>query len=227
MNDSCITESDVLSCVTSGEQLDHRGYQGNIHTGQVGEHKILVKSAAGRGLAAWLNRRMLRREYLIYERLAGVSGIPRCFGYFMGRYLVLENVDAQTLRDGTISDRDGYFVEMLAIIETIHERGIAHGDLKRKENVLVTRDSRPCLIDFGVSVFRKPGFHPFNHFRHDFSHQHDFNAWVKHKYNRNYQEISPEDAKYYRPLLIELIARRIKRTWTKLKRTFRTSGNKN
>ena len=227
MSESCITESDVLSCVTSGEQLDHRGYQGNIHTGQVGEHKILVKSAAGRGLAAWLNRRMLRREYLIYERLAGVSGIPRCFGYCMGRYLVLENVDAQTLRDGTISDRDGYFVEMLAIIETIHERGIAHGDLKRKENVLVTRDSRPCLIDFGVSVFRKPGFHPFNHFRHDFSHQHDFNAWVKHKYNRNYQEISPEDAKYYRPLLIELIARRIKRTWTKLKRTFRTSGNKN
>ncbi len=227
MNDSCITESDVLSCVTSGEQLDHRGYQGTIHTGQVGEHKILIKSAAGRGLAAWLNRFMLRREYLIYERLAGISGIPRCFGYFMGRYLVLENVDAQTLRDGTISDRAGYFVEMLAIIEAIHERGIAHGDLKRKENVLVSRDSRPCLIDFGVSVFRKPGFHPFNHFRHDFSHQHDFNAWVKHKYNRNYQEISPEDAKYYRPLLIELIARRIKRAWTKLKRSFRTSGNKN
>jgi hypothetical protein len=50
---------------------------------------------------------------------------------------------------------------------------------------------------------------------------------VKHKYNRNYQEISPEDAKYYRPLLVELIARRIKRVWTKLKRTFRTSGNKN
>ena len=227
MSEPCITESDVLSCVTSGEQLDHRGYQGNIHTGQVGEHKILVKSAAGRGLAAWLNRRMLRREYLIYERLAGVSGIPRCFGYFMGRYLVLENVDAQTLRDGTISDRDGYFVEMLAIIETIHERGIAHGDLKRKENVLVTRDSRPCLIDFGVSVFRKPGFHPFNHFRHNFSHQHDFNAWVKHKYNRNYKDISPEDAKYYRPLLIELMARRIKRVWTKLKRSFKTSADKN
>ncbi|MDX2412075.1 MAG: hypothetical protein QNK16_07615 [Woeseiaceae bacterium] len=227
MNDSCITESDVLSCVTSGEQLDHRGYQGNIHTGQVGEHKILIKSAAGRGLAAGLNRFMLRREYLIYERLAGISGIPRCFGYFMGRYLVLENVDAQTLRDGTISDRDGYFVEMLAIIEAIHERGIAHGDLKRKENVLVSRDSRPYLIDFGVSVFRKPGFHPFNHFRHDFSHQHDFNAWVKHKYNRNYQEISPEDAKYYRPLLIELIARRVKRAWTKLKRSFKTSGNRN
>ena len=227
MNDSGITKSDVLSCVSSGEQLDHRGYQGNIHTGQVGEHKILVKSAAGRGLAAWLNRRMLRREYLIYERLAGISGIPRCFGYFMERYLVLENVDAQTLRDGTISDRDGYFVEMLAIIEAIHDRGIAHGDLKRKENVLVTVDSRPCLIDFGVSVFRKPGFHPFNHFRHDFSHQHDFNAWVKHKYNRNYQKISPEDAKYYRPLLIELIARRIKRAWTQLKRSFKTSGNKN
>jgi serine/threonine protein kinase len=226
VNDAGITESDVLSCVTSGEQLDHRGYQGNIHTGQVGEHRILVKSAAGRGLAAWLNRRMLRREYLIYERLAGISGIPHCFGYFMGRYLVLENVDAQTLRYGTISDRDSYFAEMLAIIEAIHERGIAHGDLKRKENILVTHDSRPCLIDFGVSVFRKPGFHPFNHFRHNFSHQHDFNAWVKHKYNRNYQEISPGDAKYYQPLLIELLARRIKQAWTRLKKAFQTAESK-
>jgi len=217
VNDTGITESDVIACVRDGEQLEHRGYQGNIRTSRVGENKILVKSAAGRGIVAWLNRWFLRHEYLTYRRLTGISGIPHCYGFFQGRYLVLENVEAQTLRDGNIRDRNVFFAELLAIIESIHERGVAHGDLKRKDNILVTHDSRPCLIDFGVSVYRKPGFHPLNHFRHNFSHQHDFNAWVKHKYDREYQDISPEDAKYHRPLRIERITRTLKRTWIKLK----------
>ncbi len=223
MNDSSITEADVLSCVTAGDRLKHRGYQGNIHTSQVGEDKILVKSAAGSGVTAWLNRWMLRREHLIYRRLTGIEGIPRCHGFFLGRYLVLENVDARTMRHTTIEDRSSFFAEMLTIIESIHERGVAHGDLKRKENILVTSDSRPCLIDFGVSVFRKPGFHPLNHFRHSFSHQHDLNAWIKHKYARKYQDISPEDARYYRPLRIERLARQIKRNWVRLKKSIKTA----
>lgn len=221
MSDACITDSDVLACVRDGEQLEHRGYQGNIHLGQVADNKILIKSAAGSGIVAWLNRRMLHHEYLIYRRLDGISGIPHCHGFFMGRYLVLERVDAETLRRATITDRDLFFREMLATIKSIHERGVAHGDLKRKDNILVTSDSRPCLIDFGVSVFRKPGFHPFNHFRHSFSHQHDFNAWVKHKYNRNFEELSPDDAKFHRPLRVEKIARAIKKAWTTVKKAVR------
>ena len=221
MNDPSITESDVLSCISNGEQLAHGGYQGKVHTGHVGEKNLLIKSAAGTGIIAWLNRRMLQREYIIYRRLTGISGIPHCYGFFMGRYLVLENVESKTLRHATISDRSVFFTEMLATIKAIHERGVAHGDLKRKDNILVTDDSRPCLIDFGVSVFRKPGFHPFNHFRHGFSHQHDFNAWVKHKYDRKFQDISPEDAQYHRPLRIERIARVIKRAWLKLKRSIK------
>lgn len=218
MSEAGITESDVIACVRDGDRMEHRGYQGNIHTSQIGEHKILVKSAAGRGIVAWLNRWMLRREYLIYRRLTGISCIPHCHGFFLGRYLVLENVDSQTMRHATISDRELFFAEMLKTIESIHERGVAHGDLKRKENILVTADSRPCLIDFGVSIFRKPGFHPFNHFRHSFSHQHDFNAWVKHKYDRQFQDISPEDAKYHRPLRIERMARTIKKFWLNIKK---------
>ena len=224
MSNDSITESDVIACVRDGDQMQHRGYQGNIHTSQVGANKILIKSAAGSGVTAWLNHRMLQREYLIYRRLTGIEGIPHCYGFFLRRYLVLENVEARTMRDTTITDPTSFFAEMLTIIESIHERGVAHGDLKRKENILVTGDSRPCLIDFGVSVFRKPGFHPFNHFRHVFSHQHDFNAWVKHKYNRQFQNISPEDAMYYRPLRLERIARLIKRSWIKLRKSIKTAG---
>ena len=218
MNDAGFAEADILACVTQGERLDGRGYQGSIHTGCIDGRKVLVKSATGWGIKSWVDRWMLRREYEIYRRLEGISGIPRCYGFFGGRHLALEFVEGQTMRQGTISDRDTFFAEMLKIVESIHERGVAHGDLKRKDNILVTADSRPCLIDFGVSVFRKPGFHPFNHFRHNFSHQHDFNAWLKHKYNRAYENMSPEDATYFKSLWIERASRKIKRAWHKLVR---------
>lgn len=218
MNEESFTDSDILTCLRESERLEGRGYQGSIRAGQVRDQSILIKSAAGTGLTAWLNRWMLRREYEIYRRLQGVSGIPRCYGFFLDRHLVLEHVDAQTMRQTTINDRDAFFQEMFEIVESLHERGVAHGDLKRKDNILVTRDSRPCLIDFGVSVYRKPGFHPFNHFRHSFSHQHDYNAWLKHKYNRDYANMSPEDAEYFQSLWIERVSRKIKRTWMKLTR---------
>ena len=216
MTEASITESDILACLQDGERLEGRGYQGSFHTGTVGDKKIFIKAPAGKGVVAWINRWMLRHEYDTYRRLQGIEGIPHCYGFFLNRYLVLEHVDAETMRQTTISDRDTFFAEMLKVVEAIHERGVAHGDLKRKDNVLVTRDSRPCLIDFGVSVYRKPGFHPFNHFRHNFSHQHDFNAWVKHKYNSNFDSMSPEDAVYFQPLWIERISRKLKPAWKKL-----------
>ncbi len=218
MSEEGFTDSDILTCLREGERLEGRGYQGSIHIGRIRGQKILIKSAAGTGLMAFLNRWMLRREYDIYCRLQGVVGIPECFGFFLGRHLVLEHVDAQTMRQTTISDRDAFFQELFEIVESLHGRGVAHGDLKRKDNILVTRDSRPCLIDFGVSVYRKPGFHPFNHFRHGFSHQHDYNAWLKHKYNRDYANMSPEDAEYFQSLWIERVSRTIKRAWMKLTR---------
>ena len=218
MNDDAITDSDILACLQDGQPLEIRGYQGNIHAARIGDNKILIKSAAGRGVAAWLNKRMLRREYRIYRHLDGVAGVPHCFGFFLDRFLVLERVDADTMRDASIGDRDGFLREMLNIIKAIHARGVAHGDLKRKDNVLVTPDSRPYLIDFGVSAVRKPGFHPLNRLWHGFCQQHDFNAWLKHKYGRGLANMSPEDARLYRPLWSERVTRTIKGPWRKLTR---------
>ena len=202
--------SEILACLKNGQKLATRGYQGHIYVAQVGDKKVIIKSAAGWGVATWINRWMLRREYNIYRRLDGVNGIPRCFGFFLNRYLVLEHVDAPTMRDANILDQESFLVEMLDIIKAIHSRGVAHGDLKRKDNILVTRDSKPYLIDFGVSIIRKRGFYPINYFWHRFCHQHDLNAWLKHKYGRDLVNMSPEDTRLHRPLWCESISRVIK-----------------
>lgn len=208
--------SEILACLKNSRKLNIRGYQGTIHAAQIGDRKVLIKSAAGRGIAVWINRWMLRREYNTYRRLDGVAGIPHCFGFFLNRYLVLEHIEGQTMRDAKIADRETFLAEMLDIIKAVHSRGVAHGDLKRKDNILITRDSKPYLIDFGVSAVRRRGFHPLNYFWHEFCHQHDFNAWLKHKYGRDLINMSPEDARMYQPLWIERLARRIKQFYKKL-----------
>ncbi len=208
--------SEILACMKSSRKLKIRGYQGHIHAAQIGDKKVLIKSAAGRGIAFWINRWMLRREYNTYKRLDGVAGIPRCFGFFQNRYLVLEHVESQTMRDASIADRETFLVEMLNIIKAVHARGVAHGDLKRKDNILIARDSKPYLIDFGVSAVRKRGFRPLNYFWHGFCHQHDFNAWLKHKYGRDLVNMSPEDVRLYRPLWSERLSRVIKKFYKKL-----------
>ena len=211
-----LCHSDILTCLRNSRKLDTRGYQGHIHAAQIGDKKVLIKSAAGWGIAVWINRWMLRREYRSYRRLDGVTGIPHCYGFFMNRYLVLEHIEGQTMRDACIVDRETFLAEMLDIIKVVHSRGVAHGDLKRKDNILITRDSKPYLIDFGVSALRKRGFRPLNYFWHGFCHQHDFNAWLKHKYGRDLVNMSPEDASLYKPLWSERLSRMIKKFYKKL-----------
>jgi predicted Ser/Thr protein kinase len=213
-----VTEAAVLACVKHGKRIENGGHQGKIYLGNVGDRRLLVKASTEGSLVAALCRWMLRREHRAYRRLQGVEGVPYCYGLFSRCYLVLEFIDGQTFRHATIEDHTRFFEQLLVIITSIHELGLAHGDLMRKENILVSRDQRPYVIDFGVSVARKPGFHPLNHFWHGFLRQHDLNAWVKHKNYGNTENMSPDDARYYRPLRLEQIARVLKRTWVKIKR---------
>ncbi len=213
-----VTEAEVVACVKRGEKIETSGHQGSIYLGNVGDRQILVKAATNAGLHGALCRWMLRREYRIYRRLQGVDGVPRCYGLFGGCYLALQYIDGQTFRHATIDDPKRFFERLFVIIAAVHELGLAHGDLMRKENILVSRVQRPYLVDFGVSSSRKPGFHPLNHFWHGFLQQHDLNAWVKHKNGGNIENMSPEDAKYYRPMRLNQIARVFKRTWVRIRR---------
>ena len=224
MTDFRVTEADVLACEKYGKRIETGRHQGIIYLGNVGHRRLLVKAVTKAGLYGALCRWILRREHRIYRRLQGVDGVPRCYGLISGCYLVLQFIDGQTFRHATIEDRTRFFEQLLVIITSIHELGLAHGDLMRKENILVSWDQRPYLIDFGVSVARKPGFHPLNHFWHGFLHQLDLNAWVKHKNDGKIENMSPDDARYYRPLRLDQIARVVKRTWVKINRGIRSVG---
>ncbi len=164
---------------------------------------------------------MIRREFAIYQRLASVDGVPHCHGLLDGQYLVLDFVDGVPLSDvdNDIADRDTFYKGLLKIILNLHLAGVAHADMKRRGNVLVSPDQRPCMLDFGTAVAKDDRGGWFNRWLFKQARQFDYNAWIKLKYRRDYDSIAPEDQPYYRPTPIETLARYIRRGWRKI--TFR------
>jgi RIO-like serine/threonine protein kinase len=185
--------------------------QGTILLFKEGGMEFVVKTAMGGGATRKARQATLEREFEAYSRLKGISGIPKCYGMVAGRYLVLEHVRGQPYRGAEIEDRDEWFSRLLSILREIHSRGVSHGDLKSKSNLLLTERGQPCVIDFGTTVLRKEGFHPINNRMFDYLVQLDINAWVKHKYNGRYEEASEEDAKLLQYSRAEAVLRKYRK----------------
>lgn len=215
MSKEAIDAADVRKVVAS-KRPQLRGHQGDLHLGEVDGHRIFVKVAAGNLLSACVRRWMLRREYRVYSRLQGLPGVPRIFGFYDGRYLVIEAIEGRNLRNTVVEDRERFYGRLFEVIKAVHSRGVAHGDLMRRDNIIVDKHERPFLVDFGASTIYRRGLHPVNHLAYRFFLQLDLNAWLKHKYQRHWERMAPEDARYYRRLAIDDLARYIKRAWQTL-----------
>ena len=208
----------------SGEPLG-RGYQAEVRLYQGPFGRVVVKEARRWPLLGFVTMWSLRREHAVYERLDGVPGVPRCLGVIRGRCLVLEHIDGVSLRrrelEGPLDD--AFFARLLETLEAMHRAGIAHGDLKRKDNVLVGPGGQPYVIDFGIAAFADRS--RLERLLFAAWRQMDLNAWLKLKYRRRLDLASPEDAARYRPLLIERVARAIRVPWQAL--TLRKLRNRN
>ena len=210
-------DSFVASCRKSGENVVGHGYQGRVYLFDDGRRKFVVKSPDGRGVRAAIRRFMLRKEHDCYAKLAGVEGIPRCLGLVEGKHLLLEYVPGVPYRQAKIEDRPRFFEGLLALIEAVHARGVAHGDLKKKDNLLVVDGCEPCMIDFGVAVVRKRRFAPLNWYWFALARRFDLNAWAKLKYGAKLRGISDRDRSYVNRTVVERTARRIKSLYLSLR----------
>jgi len=204
-------------CLADRDNILGRGYQGHTFVLNADAKRLVVKAPLGRGLTALVSRWMLYNEYRVYRRLEGMEGVPACYGFPGRRYLVLELIEGIPLREAEITDPEHFFGTLLVRIRSMHRRGIAHGDLKKKDNILVVGGRDPWLIDFGVAVVRRDRFAPFNRYRFRLFQRFDYNAWVKLK-SRSLARLSASEQGYYHRTLVEQVAGRIKRTWKQGKR---------
>jgi predicted Ser/Thr protein kinase len=204
--------------IRSGKPAYAHGYQGPVYLYQSEGRSLIVKASVAGGLPGLLRRWMLRREYGAYQRLTDFAGSARCYGLIDDRYLVLEYIAGPSLRTGQIDDRRAYFDILFAHISELHRRGVAHADLKRRDNLLVVAGRLPFVVDFGAAIVRKPGFAPFNHYLYELACRLDFNAWAKLKYQGRMEELTAEDRPYYRRTVIETIARALRPSFSWVKR---------
>ena len=196
------------------------GYQGSAYLfDDGGAHRLVVKEAGGGVLTGWFHRMMLRREAHVYQLLRDVVGVPHSPGMLDEQHLLLEYIDGESLKDerSVLVDPEIFYARLRQVISDIHAAGVAHGDLKRKENILVTRNNEPVVIDFGTAVTRAGN--PLDQLLYPLVRRFDDNAWIKVKYARDYTAIAPEDLHWYQPTIVERVFQMILRAFRKL--TFR------
>ena len=213
--------AEIAGAIASGAGRElGLGYQASVRLYRTSVGDIVVKQPHRGGPLGAVWRSLLRREHAVYERLHGIAGIPRSYG-LVGDGLALEYVAGPSLREheGKLVDREAFFAKLKTTVEAMHESGIAHGDLKRKNNIIVGPGERPYLIDFGIAVRRSARNALFNRWVFDQLKQMDLNAWVKLKYRRRIDPeterdvLSAEDAALYRPHWIERLARAVRVPW--------------
>ena len=187
------------------------GYQGKTLLYNDGNEILVIKIPHGRGFIRHLHTRMLRHEALAYQQLQHMKGIPACYGLIDNRYLALEFIEGDPIRNKRPINNDRFFETLFKLIQQMHDKGVAHMDLKKKDNLLVTHHDEPCVLDFGAAIIRKKGFHPVNYFLYRLAVRFDYNAWVKHKYHNKMHSIDEADKIYYQRTLTEKIAKKLKR----------------
>ena len=95
------------------------------------------------------------REGRALETLSGLAGIPHLLDRPDSRSLLMEYLDAEpAIRRITPVAWPEYFDALETLVERMHERGVAHCDLRSPPNMLVDAAGRPYLVDFVACVFR-------------------------------------------------------------------------
>lgn len=201
----------VSSHLDSPEAQLSAGYQGKTLLFNENNNKLVIKVALGSFITRAINLALLRHEYRIYLQLQGMSAVPKCYGMVNNKYLVIEFIEGSTIRQNRPPSHSEFYNRLFDAINEMHHRQVAHFDLKRKENLLVTENNQPKIIDFGVSIHRKGSWHWLNHRLYNLAVKFDMNAWIRHKYDNKLASISQQDSRFYNKTALETYSKKIKR----------------
>jgi len=116
--------------------------------------RVVLKTSRFRPWPALLRplfRAIGRREQRIYRRVTDLPIVPPFLGASGPDAFAHRYVEGTTIAHvGWLPD--AFFAGLEAGLRAMHERGIAYVDLAKEENVLVSPDGRPFLVDFQISA---------------------------------------------------------------------------
>jgi hypothetical protein len=111
---------------------------------------------ARRVIGPWTIRKEARIHRLLERDGETFAGAPRMFGVIEGPALLMERMPVKRLpkmKTGTVPAE--FFDALDRLLAEMHARGVAHGDLRRK-NIVLDEHGAPRLIDFTTAVACPP-----------------------------------------------------------------------
>ena len=154
----------------------------------------------------WFARWVAGHEARSLTALAELPGIPRLL-HWDGVTLERSFIDGRPMHEAQPRD-PAYFHAARKLLLAMHARGVAHNDLAKEPNWLVTHDGRPALVDFQM-------------------------GWVSPKHGPLFRLLAREDLRHmlkhkrhYLPDTLTPIERRVlaQRSW--IARTWKASGKR-
>ena len=104
---------------------------------------------------------LIRREYGALRKLIDVQGIPQLVGKIDRYAVAIEHIPATSL-DNHIDEAltDQFYDSLRMVVDKMHERGVAHCDLRSRGNVMLGDDGKPYVVDFAACVYLGRGINP-------------------------------------------------------------------
>jgi serine/threonine protein kinase len=126
----------------------------------IGQGPLVVKDFAGKtAWVRWIGRVQISRECRAYDWLGPLPGLARLVGRVDRHALALEFIDGEELaRSPRRLEKGAQYLERLReIVEAMHERGLAHLDLRGRENVMLDVNDEIHVLDLAAAVWFRPG----------------------------------------------------------------------
>lgn len=140
----------LLKSFTETEELKSDLF-GRILRGSIEGRPVVVRDASTSAWwLRWLARRLLRREVNALRALDDSGHAPRLLCADRDR-ATREFVEGMPLYEARIADPAFYAAAMRAL-RTMHRHNVAHSDLAKEPNILVTPDQTPVFIDFQLAT---------------------------------------------------------------------------
>jgi len=110
---------------------------------------VLRDAQPARWWLAWLARGLLRREAKALAALPDINGIPRLLRHD-SQTLLRSFLPGTAMHVGRPQNA-AYFRDAARLLRQIHTAGVAHNDLAKEANILLSEDGAPAFVDFQLA----------------------------------------------------------------------------
>ena len=103
----------------------------------------------------WLGPLLARREARALTVLRGIGGAPELIQRVNRRALLIEHVAGIPINTAApVPGWSTFFERLYELVAAVHQRGVAHCDLRSPSNILIDEQGQPFVVDFVACVFR-------------------------------------------------------------------------